>query len=174
MTPHPDFDKAIRLMGEHMKSLQREFGYVMSGKSQMVHSVSYPNHPEETHAVRKGVSALIEGSLIVYLFAMWESHVPTDVSTWLTETEREKLDAFAHVRDSAAHKYQGERADFERKRRAFELQMPLAGILWNPESDRIDISQSSAAMQCYQLMQQLNQQLVVRLHNNQRPGANAA
>lgn len=161
-------------MGEHMKSLQREFGYVMSGKSQMVHNVSYPNHPEETQAVRRGVSALIEGSLLVYLFAMWESHVPSDVTTWLTEDEREKLEAFAHVRDSVAHKYQGARADFERKRRAFERQMPFAGIQWIREDDRIDISQSSAAMQCYQLMQKLNQQLVVRLHNNQRPGGSAA
>lgn len=174
MTPHPDFDRAISLMGEHMKSLQREFGYVMSGKSQMVHSVSYPNYPEETQQVRKGVSALIEGALLVYLFAMWESHVPADLATWLTDSEREKLEAFAHVRDSVAHKYQGARADFHRKRLAFERHMPFAGIQWTEENDRIDISQSSVAMQCYQLMQQLNQQLVVRLHNNTRPSTGAA
>ncbi len=174
MTPHPDFDKVIQLMSEHMKSVQREFGYVMSGKSLVANSVSYPNHPEETLAVRQGVKALLEGSLLIYLFAMWESHVPSDVSTWLTAPEREKLDAFAHVRDSAAHKYQGVRADFERKRKAFENQMPFAGILWNREEDRIDISDSSAAMQCYLLMQQLNQKLVVRLHNNQKPSIDAA
>ncbi|RYG36409.1 MAG: hypothetical protein EON93_05095 [Burkholderiales bacterium] len=152
-----------------MKSLQCEFGYVMSGKSLIVGNVSCHARPEETIAVQHAVSALLEGALLVYLFATWESHVPQDVATWLTAQEREELDAFAHVRDSVAHKYQGERADFARKRQAFERQMPFAGILWDTTKDRIDISQSSAAMHCYQLMQKLTQQLVVRLHVDQRP-----
>ena len=49
MTSHPDFDNVIQLMSEHMKPVQREFGYVMSGKSFVANSVSYPNHPEESH-----------------------------------------------------------------------------------------------------------------------------
>ena len=96
--------------------------------------------------MRKGVSVLIETSLIIYVFAMWKSHVHTDVSAWLTADQFENIKAFAHVRDSAAHKYQGARADFELKRRKLERQMLFAGILWNPETDRKDVSQSSAAM----------------------------
>ena len=156
-------------MGEQIRSLQREFGHVMSGKNLIANNVSYPNHPKETLAIRKGVKALIEGSLLIYLFAMWESHVPSDVETWLTDEEHRRLDAFEHVRDSVAHKYQGGRADFIRKRTAFDAEMPFAGIVWSREDDTIDISDASVAMQCYQAMEQLTKQLVVRLHNNQRP-----
>jgi hypothetical protein len=30
---------------------------------------------------------------------MWESHVPDDVSEWLTQDEQQKLNAYRHVRD---------------------------------------------------------------------------
>lgn len=174
MNPHPDFERSIQLMNEQIRSLQRELGYVMSGKSLIVNNVNFPKHPEETKNVRHGVKQLLEGALLVYLFAMWESHVPDDVNTWLTESEQEKLDAFAHVRDSAAHKYQGGRASHARKKRAFERQMPFAGILWSRDSDTIDIADSSVSMQCYHLMDALSRQLVVRLYKNERPPRSAA
>jgi hypothetical protein len=169
MNSHPDFESAIALMGEQMKSLQREFGYVLSGKRHIEHSVNFPNHPEETVIVRKGISNLIEGSLIVYLFAMWEAHVPPDVNEWLTATELQELNALRHIRDSVAHKYKGGRADFPKRRKAFEGNMPFAGIIWNAIDDTIDLSTSSAAMHCYQIMEKLNKMLVVRLYQNQKP-----
>lgn len=131
MTQHPDFDKTLALMSEQIGSLQREFGHVLSGKNIIANNVNYPNHPEETVNVRNGVKSLIEGSLLVYLFAMWESHVPDDINEWLTAEELQKLYAFKHVRDSTAHKFKGGRADYRNRRAAFEAEMPFSGIEWD-------------------------------------------
>ena len=169
MNPHQDFKKAIDLMGEQVVSLQSEFGHVVSGKNLIANKVSYPNYPEETAAIKKGVHSLIEGSLLVYLFAMWESHVPNDVSKWLTGDELRKLNAYKHVRDSVAHKYKGGRADFPQRRQAFEAEMPFSGIIWDQNDDTIDISDSYVALHCHQLMEKLTKQLVVRLHKNEKP-----
>jgi hypothetical protein len=169
MTPHPDFQKAIDLMSEQIQSLQREFGHVYSGKNLIANNVNYPNHPDETVKVRAGVKSLLEGSLLVYLFAMWEAHVPSDINEWLTQDELEQLNAFKHVRDSAAHKFKGGRADFPNRRQAFENKMPFSGIIWNQADDTIDLSNSSASYNCHQLMEQLTKQLVVRLHKNEKP-----
>ncbi|MEQ1673499.1 MAG: hypothetical protein ABL865_00450, partial [Candidatus Nitrotoga sp.] len=112
---------------------------------------------------------LLEGSLLVYLFAMWEAHVPSDVGEWLTESEMQKLNSFKHVRDSAAHKFKWGRADYPQRRKAFETEMPFAGIIWNQTDDTLDISSSSVAMQCLQVMENLTQQFVVRLYQNKKP-----
>ena len=169
MGPHPDFEKAIKLMSEQIGSLQREFGHVLTGKNLIVDKVSYPRFPDETVNVKKGIHSLIEGSLLVYLFAMWESHVPDDINKWLTSEETKKLNSFKHVRDSVAHGYKGERANFPTRRTAFEENMPFSGIKWDQVLDTIDISNSSVALNCHQLMEQLTKKLVVRLHTSQKP-----
>lgn len=169
MNPHQGFEKAIKLMSEQLGSLQKEFGHVLSGKNLIADKVSYPNYPKETAEIKKGVYSLIEGSLLIYLFAMWESHVPIDVSEWLTEDELRKINAYKHVRDSVAHKYKGRRADFLQRRQAFETEMPFSGIIWDQNDNTIDISSSSVALHCHQLMEQLTKQLVVRLHKNEKP-----
>ena len=169
MKPHPDFERALRLMQIQGGSLQREFGHVLTGASLIANNVNYPNHPEETVNIRKGVCSLIEGALLVYLFAMWESHVPDDVNDWLSESERQKLNAYKHVRDSAAHKFQGQRADFKSRRTAFEALMPFDGIQWDPSTDTIDLSKSSASHGCFQMMASVTKALVSRLYQNQKP-----
>lgn len=169
MDPHKDLQNAITLMGEQMGSLQREFGHVISGKNKIANSVSYPNYPKETMEVKKGVNSLLEGALLVYLFAMWESHVPEDIDEWLTHEERQKLNAYKHVRDSVAHKYKGARADFVQRRTAFEQEMPFSDIDWDQVNDTIDISNSSVALHCHQLMEQLTKMLVSRLYRNEKP-----
>jgi len=169
MSQYQDFEKAIKLMSEQIGSLQREFGYVISGKNLIANKVSYPKYPKETMEAKRGVHSLLEGALLVYLFAMWESHVPNDVNEWLTVDERKKLNAYKHVRDSVAHKYKGKRADFTQRRQAFEAEMPFSGIIWDQSNDTIDISSSSVALNCHQLMEQITKQLVVRLHMNQKP-----
>jgi hypothetical protein len=169
MNPHQGYGKAFELMKELTGILQKEFGHVVSGKTLIANKVSYPKHPRETAEIKKGVFSLLEGSLLVYLFAIWEVNVPTDVDEWLTQDERLRLDAFKHVRHSVAHKYRGGRADSPRPRQAFEAQMPFSGIIWDQTTDTIDISNSSVAIDCYHLMEQLSKQLVVRLHKNQKP-----
>lgn len=150
-------------------ALQREFGHVYTGANTIANNVNYPQFPEETLKVRRGVKSLIDGALLVYLFAMWEAHVPADVSTWLNETERRRLDAYKHVRDSVAHKFNGERADFPARRAAFEAEYPFDGIQWDPADDTIDLSSSSASYGCFQFMEQLTKMLIARLYRNERP-----
>ena len=169
MAQHPYFQKSIDLMSEQIQSLQREFGHVYSGKSLIANNVNYPNSPDETAKIRAGVKSLLEGSLLVYLFAMWEAHFPSDIKDWLTQDELEQLNAFQHVRDSAAHKFKGGRADFPNRRQAFENKMPFSEIIWNQIDDTIDLSNSSASYNCLKLMEQLTKQLVVRLHKNEKP-----
>lgn len=169
MSPHPDFEKAIKLMSEQMGSLQREFGHVLTGKNLIANRVSYPSHPDETVNIKKGVSSLIEGSLLVYLFAMWKAHVPEDINEWLLPDELENLNSFKHVRDSVAHGYKGQRANFPARRTAFETKMPFSGIKWDQSTDTIDLSESSVANDCHNLMENLTKRLVVRLHENKKP-----
>ena len=169
MEPHQDFEKAVKLMTEQITSLQREFGHVVSGKSLISNKVNYPKNPVETAEIRKGIHSLIEGSLLVYLFAMWESHTPDDINEWLTTEEKKTLNAYKHVRDSAAHKYKGGRADFESRRQAFEEKMPFSGIIWYQDTDTIDISNSSVAINCLRDMDPITKQLVIRLHKNEKP-----
>jgi hypothetical protein len=47
--------------------------------------------------------------------------------------------------------------------------MPFAGIIWDQSNDTIDISDSSVALHCHQLMEKLTKQLVERLHKNEKP-----
>lgn len=169
MTPHPKFQDALNLMQVQMGSLQREFGHVVSGKKLIAESVSYPAHPEETKKIRDGVYGLLEGSLLVYLFAMWESHVPEDVSSWFTPEELIKLNAYKHVRDSVAHKYNGNRADFPQRRQAFESMFPFSGIVWNQQEDTIDLTNASVALDCHQYMEELTKKLVSRLYMDKKP-----
>ena len=169
MTPHPKFQDALKLLQEQMGSLQREFGHVVSGKRLIAGAVSYPQYPEEEKKIRNGVFSLIEGTMLIYLFAMWESHVPDDVNQWFTQDELLKLNAFKHVRDSVAHKYNGNRADFPQRRQAFESMMPFSGIVWDLQDDTIDLTNASVALDCHHYMEELTKKLVSRLYMDKKP-----
>jgi len=164
---HEDFQNAIRLMREQIEVLQKEFGHVYSGKALIANKVSYPNNPEATAETRQRVKALIEGSLLVYLFAMWESHMPDDVADWLTRDEGEQLNAYRHVRHSVAHGYRGKRA--KKCREEFESLMPFDGIQWEQEADTIDISNASVALRCHYHMVELCKRIAVRLDSGKKP-----
>ena len=101
---------------------------------------------------------------------MWESHVPEDVHEWLTIDEKRKLNAFKHVRDSSAHKYEGGRAKRHvGKVQAFESEMPFSNIAWNQTTDTIDLSNSNVSYEFHQFMDSLVKELVVRFHENRKP-----
>ena len=170
MNQHSNLQNSIKLMQEHAAALQREFGHIFTGKNIIADTVSYPAYPEETEKVRDGIKAVLEGSMLIYLLAMWESHVPKDVHEWLTSDEKGKLNAFKHVRDCAAHKYAGGRAkDHNSKVRAFEREMPFSNIVWSKEADTIDLSNSNVSYEFYQFMEGLAKNLVVRFHTNKKP-----
>lgn len=167
--PHPDFQKSLALMTEQIEANQREFGFLISGKRHIENSVKYPKTPDEQTKIRAGVRALIEGSALVYLFAMWEAHTPEDMIEWLTADEKQRFNAYRHIRDSVAHGYKGSRADFPARKAAFEALMPFDGITWDQETDTIDISNACAAIRCHAFLQELGKQLVIRLHANKKP-----
>ena len=170
MNEHSNLQNSIKLMQEHAIALQREYGHIFTGKKIIADSVSYPGYPEETEKVRAGIKAVLEGSMLIYLLAMWESHMPEDVHEWLTLDEKRKLNAFKHVRDCSAHKYAGGRAKkHSGKVQAFEMEMPFSNIVWNQELDTIDLSGSNVSYESHQFMEGLAKKLVVRFHENKKP-----
>ena len=153
-----------------MNALQKEFGHIFSGKNLISNNVSYPNHPNETKEVRAGVLGVLEGAMLIYLLAMWESHMPDDIHEWLTEDEKQKLKAFRHVRDCAAHKYKGGRAKKHTgKVRAFESEYPFSNIKWDRVKDTIDLSESSVSYDFHQYIGTVIKRLVVRFYENKKP-----
>ena len=170
MSQNENLNNALELMQEHVKTIQREFGHIYSGKNLIANNVSYPADPDETQKVRNGVKAVLEGAMLIYLLTMWESHMPDDVHEWLTTDEKGKLNSYKHVRDSAAHKYKGGRAkNHNNKVQAFESEMPFSNIVWDQNKDTIDLSNSSVSYDFYQYMDCLVKNLIVRFHKNEKP-----
>ena len=165
-----DIQSGVKLMQELTETLQREFGHIYTGKNLIANNVSYPSLPDETIKVRDGVKSVLEGAMLIYLLAMWESHMPKNVHEWLTADQKQKLNAFKHVRDSAAHKYKGERAKKHKSKvKAFESEMPFSNIEWDRTSDTINLSKSNVSYEFHQFMNSLIQCLLVRFHENRKP-----
>lgn len=153
-----------------MDSNQREFVHIDSGKNLIANNISYPKHPKETKEIRERVKATLEGAMLIYLLAMWESHVPKEIHEWLTEDEKDELNAFKHVRDCAAHGYKGKRAKKHQKKvKAFESKMPFSGISWDKQSDTINLSESTVARDLQGYLNTLTEALLQRFYKNTKP-----
>ncbi|HLC01788.1 MAG TPA: hypothetical protein VJK02_02010 [Anaerolineales bacterium] len=153
----------LNLMREQVETLQREFGWVYSGTSNIV---NYPHHPDNASlrpAVQARVNHLVQGSLLLYLFAMWEYHVPRDLETSLDQGDLLRLNAYRHLRHSVAHGYRGSRANSFRAEfeEVMSGQHRFPGEIWDPQNDTIDLSRSSISYECLQFMQEITKKLVV-------------
>jgi hypothetical protein len=169
--PEADLQRTLKFTPELLRALQDELGWLMAGEAAVLHRIEQLAPTETRDDLKRRTSALLKGSLIVYLFALWQSHAPEDFKTWLTADEIEEFEAFEHVRDSAAHSKLGNRASFSRKRAAFERRYPFAGLNWNREDDTIDLSHSSVVLACLSFFQGLAAQLAARLCMATRPNA---
>ena len=169
--PNPKLQRTLEFTPEMLRALQDELGWLMAGESAVLQRIDLLAPSESRQDLKRRTSALLKGSLLVYLFALWQSHVPADFKSWLTTDEIEEYEAFEHVRDSTAHSKLGSRASFSRKRSAFEARFPFAGLLWDQGNDTIDLAQSSVVLECLNFLQGLSQQLAARLYTGARPDA---
>lgn len=128
---------------------------MFNSQHQIAESLFLIDPPENEEPLRANINKLINGALLAYLLSIWDAYMPNESEEWFDDESMEKLDAFKHVRDSAAHKYKGWRANFQRRRNAFEAQMPFSNIYWNNGTDLVDISESNVARDCYAFMLEL-------------------
>lgn len=166
---NPKVQKTLELTPELLRATGEELGWLQYSEQAIVERIEALSEPTEKNEAVRRSRALLKGSLLLYLFALWESHLPTDYKQWMSEEELLEFEAFEHVRDSVAHAKLGERATFNRKRKAFESFAPFAGVSWNRNTDTIDISESFVVDEFFTFMMGMSSQLAARLHGNIRP-----
>ena len=156
-----DVKKGITLMQEAGRALNEEFGFVLGGTRNL--TADYPNKVEDRKRIQRQINGLVQGSLLLYLFAMWEDMTTETMRSHLTTDEKQKLRAYRHIRHCVGHRFSGGRADMYRQE--FE-DLYNAGQLkcvnWDRATDTIGLSDGMIAMECQQFMANLAQQLVAR------------
>lgn len=170
MTP-PRLQKMLNLTPELLRATAEELGWLETSQPAILMRISEMADPTAVEQATNRTKSLLQGSLLLYLFALWESHTPDDYKKWMTAEEIIEFEAFEHVRDSVAHSKLGHRASFNRKRRAFEAFYPFAGVHWDSSTDVIDISDSFVVNEFFSLIMGMSAQLVARMHSGVKPGA---
>jgi hypothetical protein len=157
--------KAIDLRDELEPLLSDELGFLITRTNYMV------AHENVKHQriIQGRLNSLLKYSLLVYLFAIWEEYTTTEMNNeWLTDDEKSILKAYKHLRHTAAHGYNGKRANNCRKE--FEEIMnsakPFPNLIWNKDDDTINIENSQVVVDCYNHMNALSRKLVERLVND--------
>ena len=155
---------ALQLTPELLRATGEELGWLETSEPLILERITELADPSDASQAARRTSALLKGSLLIYLFALWQSHMPDDFKTWMTEAELLEFEAFEHVRDSVAHGSIGQRAKHPRKRKAFVAFYPFSGVEWDKERDRIDISASNVVNDFFSLMMGMSSQLAARFH----------
>ncbi len=101
------------------------------------------------HLSNELLSSTIKGMLVIYWFTVWEQYFSRDDEKQYLDSENlEILNAYRHIRHSAAHGMDLRRAN--KCRNEFENIMngvtPITGITF--DEDNIDLSESEAAADC--------------------------
>ncbi len=153
----------LPLVSKLTNCLSQEVGIIISKSNQLVQHVN-ANVREENQA---RINNTIQGLLLVYLFALWEEYIDRDIERrWLSEQERNRLNAFRHIRHSAAHGFDGTRAN--KCRIEFETIMnssePFPNVIWN--SNRINLANSQVVIDCQRFMISLVPDLIARIAGN--------
>jgi hypothetical protein len=166
----PKVHKTLELTPELLRATEEELGWLETSEFAIIQRIEALAEPAAVLQATQRTKALLKGSLLLYLFALWESHLPEDFKQWMSEEELLEFEAFEHIRDSVAHAKLGQRAEFKRKRKAFEAFYPFAGVTWDVEADIIDISDSFVTHEFFSFMMGMSSQLAARLHGNVKPG----
>jgi len=107
---------------------------------------------------------IMNGILIVHLFCMWDSYFEnSDIQTYFRPEEKKRFYAFKHIRIVAAHNIngnrKGNRPSQDRMNHAEKLdeimtsEKPIDGVVL--EHYKMDLSNSNAALECRQFMQNM-------------------
>ena len=153
--------------------VQRGWGHLITSLN---HTVQHPN-PEIRREIQSNLNEMVEALGLLYCFSVWDAYLDeqataTIESEWLAIDERNRLQAYRHVRHCVAHYYSGRRATRNKSCTvAFDLVMasgePLQGVSYTAAT--IDLSGAALALPCHQMMEVLSNKLVGRLANNNRP-----
>ena len=104
---------------------------------------------------------------IVYLFAVFDAYRIEEMTKRITPDEMQRLRAFRHIRNGAAHGTLFERAPDCKWRQHFEDAMNsgnrIAGVIF--DDTLLNLTGSSAELGCYDFLSNLVQQLVARLNS---------
>ncbi len=162
---NPDLERALKL-SEIIGGvfLQQEFGYFVTG---LQGSVNYRGAPEAQAEVQKRLNELVKRMAIVYLFAIFDDYFTGSMKALIEPDNKERLRAFRHIRNSAAHGQAFGRAPDCLWRSAFDNVMgsdnPINGVTF--DNDTIDLTASGAELQCRDLMAKITQQVLQPLYN---------
>ncbi|WP_298334060.1 hypothetical protein [uncultured Erythrobacter sp.] len=140
--------------------LQRTYGQIYSRTR---NCISHADQ-EVREAVQSELDHTVQGLMVVHLFAIWEHHVDWNtVNELIEKPDRMRLNAFRHIRNSAAHGVHLARA--VRYSDEFEATMqsskPIADVVYTSQS--IDLSQSHAGLDCRMEMVGLMNRMIMAL-----------
>jgi hypothetical protein len=161
---HKDSTKILKLLNLLSHDFY-EFGHFITVGQNRVH---YPNNPSATQEIQKKLSELTSRMAMVFLFAVFDEYNTDATKNVLTYDEKLRLNAFRHVRNSAAH---GElfkrspRNDNARKDYDTVMQStnPLRGLSY--DSNSCICANSGIELECLSYMQEITKATFSRLEN---------
>lgn len=104
-----------------------ELGWIWSSTR---HAPNYPGQAALNTQIQARIDNAIGGMTVIYLFALLESHIDRKFWEYAEEIHRERMYAYLHVRNTAAHGFDGQRAEryFEQFNIVMSSTTPISGI----------------------------------------------
>jgi len=153
MPVNEDTHKAVDLMREQLALYQYGFGHILTGTSNIV-KYDDPNTRAE---VQRNVNGIVQGSLLVYLFGLWDNYITNEmIENYLDDDDKLLFRGYKHIRHSVAHRYKGKRADNNRNH--FEQCYEnghFQDIIWDKANDTIDIAESRTTNNCMKFFEKI-------------------
>jgi len=151
---------AIELSQKLQEDMQGLFPTFIFGAKSFVESSSNPN----VIASKNKSMHVLQGSLVVFLFSMWDSHIKKEsIEDYFRPEEKLRYYAFKHIRIVAAHNIDGSRKSNRPNENRMDHAEKLDQVMYsdNPieglrlEEYIIDLSASNVALDCRQFMQDM-------------------
>lgn len=160
MPVNEETHKAVELMKEQLALYQHGFGHILTGTSNIV---KYDD-PKTRNEVQRNVNGIVQSSLLLYMFGMWENFMTNEmVENYLDDDDKLLFRGYKHIRHSVAHRYNGKRADNNRKH--FEECVAnghFKDIIWDKENDTIDIAESRTTNNCMKFLEKIAKVIFVK------------
>ena len=144
--------------------MQGLFPTFIAGIKSFIENSDNPN----VDASKNNSLHVLNGSLVVFLFSMWDSYMSKDaVEKYFRPEEKMKFYAFKHIRIVSAHNTNGNRKGNRRGQDRMDHAEKLDQIMISDdafeglelERYKIDMSNSNVALDCRQFMQDMAQRL---------------
>ena len=170
-TPNHDLTlKALQVREAANQSRQWGLGHVVTGLRNVVQN---PN-PTYRVAIQRNVDELAQATGLFFTFSIWDEAFSRDetvdvLDNHLDADREQTFRAYRHMRHSAAHFYNGRRAEQSAKDyAAFDAQMqgtqPFQGVTF--DADTLDISASHVGWSCLDYIHDTATHLVGKLAND--------